>query len=145
MTDGLDQALAAAGIALLQADANLTLYDGGVPSPTPQPPYVVVYTTIDRPSDDPDNAVDGKTRVWVARWICHCVGGGLGANPAQAAQAARAVAQRVRTQLLDVRPVIAGLSPGLIRWEQSTPPQRDETTGVPVMDAVEIYRLRATN
>ncbi|HTI19972.1 MAG TPA: hypothetical protein VNC22_06485 [Sporichthya sp.] len=146
MTDGLDQALASAGVSLLQADASLTVYRGGAPSPTPDPPYVVVRTTVDRPSDDPDNALNGRSGVWVARWFCYCVGGGPGATPEDAEVAAIAVAQRVRTQLLDVRPVIAGLSCGPIRWEQSTPPQiPDELTGVPIREAIEIFRLRATN
>lgn len=141
MTDGLDQALANAGLALLALDLGpppLVVFDGVVPNGTSvNAGYVVVYTSVDRPSDDPDNPLNGQSRVWVARWICHCVG--------STAPAARAVAQRVRTQLLDVRPVITGLSTGPIRWEQSTPPQRDETTGGLVMDAVEIYRLRATS
>lgn len=144
ITDGLDQALANSGLSLLQADVGppaLVVFDGAVPNPTPTPPYVLVYTTITRPSDDQDNSGDGKTRVWVARWICHCVGGN--------ATAARAVAQRVRTALLDVRPTIAGFTAsavGPIRMEgDSQPPRRDETTGVFVMDAVETYRLRATN
>lgn len=137
MTDGLDQALANVGLDLLRADAQLTVFAGSVSSPTPAPPYVVVYFTVGRPSDDPDNSADGLSRVWVARWICHCVGGND--------TAARAVAQRVRTALLDVRPTVAGLSCGLIRWEESQDPQRDETTGSLVMDAVEIYSLRATN
>jgi len=140
VTDGLDQALANAGLALLNADPltpALVVYDGAVPSPTPAPPYVVVYTTVDRPSEDLDNSADGRTRVWVARWICHCVG----AN----AVASRAVAQRVRTQLLDAAPTIVGLSCGKVRQEQTQPPQRDETTGVLVMDAVEVYRLKATS
>lgn len=138
MTDGLDQALANAGLALLQADTSLTVYDGQVPNPTPAPPYCVVYTTVNRPSDDPDNAADGLSRVWSAAWIVHAVGGN--------AIAARAVQQRVRTALLDVRPVIAGLSCGRIRMDpDSPPPQRDETTGVVVMDAVSTYRLRATS
>jgi len=55
------------------------------------------------------------------------------------------VAERVRTQLLDVRPVVAGLATGLLRLEQSLPPARDESTGVLVMDAVVVYRLRATS
>jgi hypothetical protein len=97
-----------------------------------------VYTTLSRPSDDPDNSSDGKTRVWIARWICHCVGGN--------AMAARAMAERVRTALLDVRPTVAGLSCGLIRMDgDPPPPRRDETTGALVMDAVETYRLRATS
>jgi hypothetical protein len=140
VTDGLDQALANAGLALLAADPALTVYDGAVPSPTPDVsahPWVLVYTTVSRPTGDPDNPLNGRSGVWVARWILHCVGGN--------AVAARAVAQRARTQLLDVRPVIAGLSCGLIRWDESLPPQRDETTGVLVMDAVETYSLRATS
>ena len=141
MTDGLDQALANAGLALLDADPNLVVFDGIVPSPTPSPPYALVYSMIDRPSEDPDNAANGRSSVWVARWIVHCVGGN--------AAAARAVAQRVRTALLDADvndlPTLAPLSCGRIRWEQSSPPEKDETTGKPVMDSVEIFRLRATS
>jgi hypothetical protein len=146
MTDGLDAALAAAGVALLQADTSLTVYRGGVPSPTPTPPYVVVRTTVDRPSDDPDNSLDGLSKVWLTRWFCYCVGGGPGATVDAAEVAALAVAQRVRTQLLDAQLTIPGLSCGLIRWEQSNPPQSpDETTGFPVREAVEVYRLLATS
>jgi hypothetical protein len=146
VTDGLDQALANAGLALLTADTSLVVFRGGVPNPTPNPPYVVVRTTVDRPSDDPDNSLNGKSGVWVCRWFCYCVGGGTGATPTEAEIAAIAVAQRVRTALLDVRPTIVGLSPGPIRWEQSSPPQSpDELTGTPIREAVEVYRLRATS
>lgn len=138
MTDGLDQAIINAGLALLTADASLVVFDGAVSNPTPTPPYVLVYATVDRPGEDPDNPLNGQSRVWVARWICHCVGGN--------ASAARAVAQRVRTALLDVRPVIAGLSCALIDMEpDGQPPQRDETTGVLVMDQVKTFRLKATS
>jgi hypothetical protein len=42
--------------------------------------------------------------------------------------------------------VVAGLSCGLIRMEgDSLPPQRDESTGDLVMDAVATYRLKATS
>lgn len=147
MTDGRDLALMNAGIALLQADANLTVIRGD--APTPAPPYVVVRSTIDRPSDDPDNAVDGRSAVWVCRWFCYCVGGGTGATPDTAETAAMEVAQRVRTALLDVRPTVAGFTAGAvgpIKWEQSQPPQpSDETTGVPIREAVVVFRLRATN
>lgn len=137
MTDGLDQAIANAGLALLQADAQLTTFDGAVPANT-TPPYCVVYTSVARSSEDLDNGANGKSGVWIARWIVHCVG----AN----ATAARAVAQRVRTNLLDVRPVIAGLSCGLIRMEgDPLPPERTEVTGGVVMDSVVTYRLRATS
>jgi hypothetical protein len=111
--------------------------DGIVPTGT-LPPYALVYTTLSRPSEDPDNALDGRTRVWVARWIVHCVGAD--------ATTSRAVAQRVRSALLDVRPVISGLACGLIRMEtDAQPPQRDETTGRVVMDSVVTYRMRATS
>jgi hypothetical protein len=137
MTDGLDQALAGVALALLAADAGLTVLDGVVPDNSARP-YVLVYTSLSRPSDDPDNAADGQTRVWVSRWICHCVG--------DTAAASRAVAQRVRTALLDVQPTVPGLSCGLIRMEgDSLPPDRDESTGVAVMDAVVTYRLRANS
>ena len=137
MTDGLDQAIANAGLALLTADTSLVVCDGVVPAGT-QPPYALVYTTVNRPSEDPDNAADGLSRVWSAAWIVHSVGGN--------AAAARAVAQRVRTALLDIRPVISGLSCNKIRMDpDSPPPQRDETTGVVVMDLVQTYRLRATS
>jgi hypothetical protein len=59
--------------------------------------------------------------------------------------AARAVAQRARTALLDVQPTVAGLTCGRIRLEDTQPPQRDETTGALVMDAICTYRLRATS
>lgn len=138
MTDGLDQALANAGLALLTADVSLVVFDGTVPNPTPSPPYCVVYTTVNRPSEDLDNSGDGRSRVWSAAWIVHAVGGN--------AAAARAVAQRVRTALLDVTPVIAGLSCGRIRMDpDSPPPEKDETTGAVVMDAVSTYRLKATS
>lgn len=139
MTDGLDQALYNAGLALLTADTSLTVYDGVVAAGA-VPPYVVVYGTVARPSDDPNNSGDGKTRVWTPRWICHCVGGN--------AMAARAVAQRVRSALLDVRPTVAGFTAGAvgpIRMDSDpSPPSKDETTGVVVMDQVETYRLLAT-
>lgn len=137
MTDGLDQALTAVALILLDADPFLTVFDGFVPNGT-EPPYVVVYTTIGRPAEDPDNSIDGRSRVFTARWYCHCIGSN--------AMAARAVAQRVRTALLDVRPVVLGLQCGLIREiPDPPPPTRDEMTGTLVMNALEIYELRASS
>lgn len=137
MTDGLDQAITQVGLDLIAADSALTVYDGSVPNGAARP-YVLIYTSISRPSDDLDNPLNGRSGVWTIRWICHCV--------ADNAKAARGIAQRVRTQLLDVVPVVAGLSCSPIRMDgDSLPPQRDETTGDLVMDAVETYRLRATS
>lgn len=135
MTDLLDQAMADAGLNLLRADPSLTVYDGNVPDPLPDintSPYVLVYTSIEWPADDPNNALDGVTGRAVVRWLCHCVGGNQ--------QASRAVAQRVRTQLLDKRPAVAGMVAGLIRHEQDQPPIRDEVLGQLVVDSVHVYR-----
>ena len=136
MTDLLDVAVVNAGLDLMRADTLLNVFDGVVPSPTPTPPYVLVYSTVTWPSDDDTiSALDGRSRRVVARWICHCVG--------ESQQASREVAQRVRAALLDARPQIAGLQPGFIRDEQDDPPVRNEQTGVVVFDAVHVYRLNA--
>jgi hypothetical protein len=139
MTDGLDQALAGVAFTLLAADAitpALVVYDGVVAAGA-VPPYLLVYTTVDRPDSDVDLSLHGRSNVWVTRWILHCVG--------RTASSARAIAQRARTQLLDVVPVIPGLACGPIRAEPTAPPVRDESLGDPVMDLVAVYRLRATS
>lgn len=149
MTDGYDVALVNGGLALLTADASLVVYPGGVPNPVPPappipPPYVVVYSTVEWPFGDAD-ALDGIAGTPTVRWICHNVGGGPGATPATAEQAARAVGQRVRTALLNKRLVIAGLSLGLIRQETGGGvPQPVYQTGDPVMDLIATYRTFAT-
>jgi len=141
IADGLDQAIANVALTLLAADVGppaLVVFDGVVPPNTPvNAGYVLAYSYLSRPSDDQDNSANGRSGVWNQRWILHCVGG--------TAAAARAVAQRARTALLDVQPTIVGLSCGRIRLEETQPPQRDETTGVLVMDAVNTYSLRATS
>lgn len=141
ITDGLDQALTNVALTLLDADNGpppLLVFDGVVPTGTAvNSGYVLVYSYLNRPSENPDNPLNGQTKVWVCRWILHCVGG--------TAMAARAVAERARTALLDVRPAVPGLSCGLIRLEDSQPPRRDETTGALVMDAIQTYRLTATS
>lgn len=151
MTDGYDQALVAAGVALLQADVQLIVLPGGVPNPVPPappipPPYVVVYGVVEWPPDAIGNALDGLSKTPTVRWITHSVGGGTkDATPAAAEIACRAVAQRVRTALLNKRLVIAGLNLGLIRQEQGAGvPVPDNTAGGPVMDLVQTYRTVAT-
>lgn len=122
-----------AGLALLRADTSLVVYAGSVPNPAPNPPYVLVYVDVAWPDGDPGNGADGTSGTCVTRWYCHAIGGNL--------QAARAVATRVRTALLDKRPTITGRACGLIRQEATQPPQRDESTGALVMDQVAVYRL----
>lgn len=134
MTDGLDQALIQAGLDLLGADPQLSVYDGTAAGASP--PYVLVYGYVDRPMDRPDNPLDGRSATMLARWYCHCVG--------STASGARAVAQRVRTAMLDVRPTVTGLACGLIRQEDANPPAADDSTGVRVFDAVLVYQLAAS-
>lgn len=135
MSDQLDEQLAQAGLALLVADAGLRVHDGVVPVGAATP-YALVYTMIER-APAPADRLSGSSTTVTVRWYCHCVGA--------TAAAARAVAMRVRVALLDQRPAVAGLNVGLIRHEQSIPPDRDESTGKPVMDSVQVYRLTATS
>ena len=54
MTDTLDETHAQVALAALNANVNLTssrVFDGKVPDPTPDPPYVLVYTHIGWPRD----------------------------------------------------------------------------------------------
>lgn len=135
MTDGVDQALRSAGIGLLQADTSLTVITGPVPAGQ-LPPYVRVYSNVEWLADDPNDSLDNLTSRAVVRWLCHCIG----AND----DAATKVAERVRTDLLNVRPTVPGVPAtgvGMIRHEQDMPPTVDEITGTPFVDAVHVYRL----
>lgn len=126
------QAHADAVLALLGADAQLTVYDGKVSGAAQQ--YVLVY--IYRETPDGLVAADkvpltGRS-VAVNLWVyCHCVGGN--------GSAARAISGRVEDLLLDVTPIVAGRVCFPIRWREGTPPQRDESTGPLVMDLVDVY------
>lgn len=119
---------------LALARATLAVHDGSVPDGA-LPPYVLVYFA----DTDPDLAesrslIGGSTR-HVLRAYAHCVGGNAGA--------ARAVADKLRTAWLDVRPTVAGRQCQPIRREDGQPAQRDESTGSVVLDQVEVYRLES--
>lgn len=131
------QAHAAALLALLDADNTppaLVVLDGHVPAGQ-QPPYVLVYLRGVSPEDAESRSMAGPSERFVLTATCHSVGA--------TAMAARVVAQRVRAALLDVRPTVAGRSCFPIRHEESVEPQRDETTGVLLMDQVDVYRLES--
>lgn len=138
MADLLDKLHVDAFLDRLRADATLVVYpdpEGHVP-PNPVPPYVRSYFSIERPADAAGNALVGLSTTWTTRGYLHCVGA---TEPA-----ATAVGMRVRAQLLDFRPTIAGRNCGLIREESAEPPQRDESTGTAVYDALVIYKLVTT-
>lgn len=132
------QAHAAAFLALLDADNTapaLVVHDGRVPD-AGAPPYVLVYVTASTPDAVQAPALVDLTMnsdVIEARAYCHSVGGN--------AQAARAVAGRVRAALLNVTPAVAGRVCWPIRYDDGQAPQRDESTGVLVMDQVDVYCL----
>jgi hypothetical protein len=138
MADTLDQLHLDAGLGLLRADTGpppLLVYpdpEGEVPAEI-SPPYVRVYTSIERPADGQANALDGRSVTWTVHWYAHCVG----ANE----YAATAVAMRVNRALLDITPVIAGRVCSMIRQEASQPTQRDESTGTAVYDRVDVYAM----
>jgi hypothetical protein len=130
------QAHADAFLALLAAASGspaLAVYDGEVPN-SPAPAYALVYFYIETP--DGLTAPDKVSFTWNSdvingRGYVHCVGG--------SALAARAVAGRVRSALLNVTPVISGRACFPIRWLEGQPPSRDEATLVPVFDQVDVY------
>jgi hypothetical protein len=124
---------AAAILALLDADNTapaLVVLDGKVPTGQTAP-YVLVYFS----AVDPETglAFTGTAHRFLLRTYCHSVGGN--------AKAARMVADRVRTALIDVEPTVTGRKSFKIRREDSQPPQRDESTGTTVMDQIDSYRL----
>ncbi len=130
--DLLDEAHAAVAVDILTADALIPVYTGSVPDGVTRP-YILIYPTVAWPNGRDADALDGKTRTCETRWYIHCAG--------ETDQSARSVAGRVRQLLLNVRPVIAGRSCGLIKQEASPPPVRDETTGVTVLDIAAVYLL----
>lgn len=143
MADLIDKAHADVGLALLVANPALgvaKVFDGRVPEDangkSPPPPYVLVYTIVEWPRDGIGTALVATQNTVTTTLYCHCVG--------ETAAAARAMAMEARASLLNVRPVIAGRNCGPIKQTEAVPPQRDETTGRLVMDAVAAYAFTST-
>jgi hypothetical protein len=146
VADDLDRALAAAGLGLLQANDQLTVYDSTVPNGVlsagvPAPPFVLVYTQLSRPADSLAGAdtIEGRQMTWTVSWYCHCAGA--------TGDAARTVAQQVRASLLGAHPAVAGFaseSVGLISEVASQPAGRDESLGFPVITTVRVFELLAS-
>lgn len=119
----------------LPASPALVVYDGQAPENPANlaPEYVLVYMYTTRPDG---SALTNASDRAVTRAICHCVGGN--------AIAARAVAGRVASALLDVRPAIAGRVCFPIRDDGTQPPRRDESIpGTVFIDQVSNYRLES--
>ncbi|MFI2664883.1 tail completion protein gp17 [Micromonospora carbonacea] len=119
---------------LQAAPGSLRVLDGAVPAGT-VPPYVLVYFADADPELTDSAPMDGTSERFVLRVYAHSVGGN--------AAAARALGERVRTALLDQVPTVAGRVCWPIRREEGQLPQRDESTGVLVMDRIDVYRLES--
>ena len=122
---------AAAVLALLGADTNLTVYDTVVPvDPTtgvpPLRPYVVVYAPVGKSTL---NNLTGNSGALEALIQTTCVG--------DTAESCRIVSRRVKADLLDIRPVIVGRVSFPIRHADSRPPQVDNQVQPPVLFAVD--------
>jgi hypothetical protein len=112
----------------------LVVYDGRVTGTADH--YVLVYFAFRTPSgtDEPQKvSLEATSDVLDATAYCHSVGGD--------AAAARAVAGRVRAALLGVSPTVAGRLCYPIEHADGPPMQRDEATGTPVFDQVDVYKL----
>jgi len=132
-----DAAHADAMLALLRADQGpppLVVLDGRVP-PGAVPPYVLVYFGSADPEDAESRSLAGDSQRHRTRAYAHCVG----AN----AEAARIVADRVRSAWLDVIPTVDGRVCWPIRREEGVQAERDETAGAAAIDLVEVYRLES--
>lgn len=118
----------------------LAVYDGKVPD-VAAPAYALVYFLIQTPDGlaAPDavnlNFDSDVIDVWA---YVHCVGG----DP-QGARAARAVAGRVRSAVLNKTLTVANRTCFPIRWREGQPPQRNEETGPGVFDQVDVYGFRS--
>jgi len=123
---------ASAVLALLEAAPNLTVYDGSVPQNTAGS-YVVAYFSADTERSD---RLTAQTTASLLRVTTHSVA----PNPT----AARRLADKVRTALLDVTPTVADWQSWPIRHDVGLPPQRDESTGKPVFDAIDAWTWQAT-
>ncbi len=105
------------------------VYDGEVPSGATRP-YVLVYMSLQ--TSDTSTFV-ATSDIATVTLYAHCVG----ETPA----AARLVQSAVRSALLNIKPTISGRTCGQIGEDVAFPPDKDNTTGELVMDAVSVYSL----
>jgi hypothetical protein len=130
----------AAVLALLRADANLTVHDGKVPTdPTtgklPARPYVVVYGPPDGDGDRIVDSLSGSSSRSDGVVTTTVVG--------DTAESVRIVAKRVRAALLDVSPTVTGRSSFPIRVSSSQDVRRDDDVQPPVMYAVDRWLVQS--
>lgn len=131
MTAPLIAPAAEAFLVLLRTDVELDVYDGNPPDLT-DPPYVVVWSSIDREESitiQADGAQEGL------RWTTHSIG--------VSGEAARAVADRVRMAVKNKRLTVAGYSMFKVTHEFGVPPQWSEAPGDRYVDVVDVWTADA--
>jgi hypothetical protein len=124
----------------------LAVYDGEVPD-SPAPAFALVYFYIETPDGlmAPDAVpLTLDSEVIDARAYVQCVGSSAKTTTGEAAKSARAVAGRVRSQLLNKTLVVPDRSCFPIRWLEGTSPQRDEDIpGWTVFNQRDVYGWRS--
>ena len=120
---------AAAVLALIDAQPNVTVYDGQVPN-RPVLPYAVMYADQGGAGQ---SAFSGKSdfRVWRFQTTA------VGSTPEQC----RWLAERVELALLDVAPVVTGRTCGRIDKLDSQPVRRDDTVDPALFYAVDRWQF----
>lgn len=132
MASPVAQPAAAAFLGLLGTNTNLTVVDGDVANEQ-DPPYAVVYFAGGH--DGGDNLSRWSNEATIRAYV-HSVG--------NTAAASRIIADQAAATLLDERLTVSGWSCGPIRRELTNPPRRDESTGIAVMDQIDVYLWRMT-
>lgn len=106
----------------------LRVFDGSV-DPKTVPPYVVAYVATTTPESTTFEDVFDRVE---CTSIVHSVGG--------TSESARVIADRVWTALLGQTPTVTGRTCSRIRLIDSQPPRRDESTGLLIVDQVDVYQ-----
>lgn len=136
MTSTLERAHQDAGLNLLRSAGLTVLPDAnGFLEPKPDPPYVLVYTSVGWPKTGEANAFDGLSVTCMTRWIVHCI--------ADTENAALAVAGLVREAMLDQVPTIPGRNCDQIDFEGDAgdPANRSELGSQPRYDLTVVYSM----
>jgi hypothetical protein len=125
-----------AGLVLLDLIPALPIYDGApppLPTGPPEPPYVVVHTSVARPPGElgQANTINARSLTYVVTYSCHCVG--------LTARAARAVQGLVGDALTDVVPTVAGRACGRIKEDDVLSPDFSSSTGRDIYGGISIY------
>lgn len=133
-----EAAHAQAGLDLLAANANLTVYAGKLPAAVEQLalPWVLVIPVVEwLPRDeDGDGGLDGLAATCLTTWYCHCAGA--------TSEAALVVSGQVRSSLLNARPVVAGRVVNLVEQVSVSTVGPDEALGPALFELLAVFEMQ---